>query len=145
MVFVFNWGSWFLLSPPPLPAYPRPDILYALRLLTSHEIRSNEENYLPYILGTSECFDAASFCSQHVEGGTVEADQVQAMALARALGVHLVIAYLDASPATEVSIITLPDAGEEGSPDLHLLYRPGHYDLVYPLPTAAGGGAAAAT
>ena len=101
-----------------------------------------------------------------------DADQLQALALARAWGVVVRIAYVDASPSGAglsggrggggggLQVIDLPDTGDEpydaaaaahhpGGPPaagplvLHLLYRPGHYDVAYPKGGSDGGGAGA--
>jgi L-methionine (R)-S-oxide reductase len=106
-------------------------VIYALRLLTSLELKSKGEEYLPGIMGTSECFTVADFCSEQVEGASVEADQVQILALARWLQVRFRIAYLDASASSSLMEITLPDESEPSGPlALDLLFRPGHYDCL---------------
>lgn len=107
-------------------------IIYAVRLLCSLEMRSHEDDYLPFVMGTTDCINVEMFCSSQVEGPSMEADQPQAMALARWFGVRLVIAYLDASPGDVCQQITLPDDAPADAINIHVLYRPGHYDMAYP-------------
>lgn len=55
------------------------------------------------------------------------------MALISIINVPIRIAYLDGNPKNTVpDIITLPE-GTEKDNFVTLLYRPGHYDIVYPL------------
>jgi hypothetical protein len=44
------------------------------------------------------------------------------------------IAYLDATPGETCQIINFPDGADPAQfpPIVRLLYRPGHYDVVYP-------------
>jgi ubiquitin thioesterase protein OTUB1 len=108
--------------------------LYALRLLTSLELRGpREDAYVPFVLGTSEAPTMELFCASEVETPAHDADQPQIMALATALRVRVVIAYLDASPGG-MHELTLPDDSALPEPPVmtvHLLYRPGHYDVAY--------------
>lgn len=66
---------------------------------------------------------------------------LQAQALAsywcEKLGVNLKIVYLDQSLLDQPSIHTFPDRPEQPATDtIHLLYRPGHYDVIYPMSAA---------
>ena len=64
---------------------------------------------------------------------TCEADQVELVALSSRFGVNLLVAYVDGTPAP----LVLHPFFERGGPveaqnvDVALLYRPGHYDLLY--------------
>ena len=82
-----------------------------------------------------------------------ELDHVALTALTDALGVPLRVIYLDgggaagaqqpgAGPQEADRIDFLPDAAAargETAPRLTLLYRPGHYDLLYPAHPAPPG------
>jgi len=106
-------------------------IVYALRLLTTLELESHADAYIPFILGTSDCLTTSEFCATFVMLSAVEADQVQAQALSRFLGVRTRIAYLDANAAVdEVEIIEMAGDGPAPAITLDLLFRPGHYDVV---------------
>ena len=70
-----------------------------------------------------------SFCRNEVDPMYKDADQIQIVALARILGIHLFIAYVDQSEGDEANII---EFGDTSSPiKVHMVYKPGHYDLIY--------------
>lgn len=104
-----------------------------LRCLVSLQLLSNEDEYLPFVLGTTECATVKMFCDTQVEAVSVDADQLQLTAMAKGWGCRIRIAYLDASPGDKVHIIEFPqDAGAAELPlGAELLYRPGHYDIAY--------------
>lgn len=98
------------------------------------EILSNEDDYIPYILGLApHCATAKQFCDTEVEAVSTDADQIQITALSKAWRVGVRIAYLDASPG-DVAVIQFPSDGVSEAdypPLVTLLYRPGHYDIAY--------------
>ena len=53
------------------------------------------------------------------------------MALASAFNVGVSIAYIDASAASGLTVHTFPDDCAPEAAVIHLLYRPGHYDVLY--------------
>lgn len=88
-----------------------------------------------------------NFCQFHVEPVNREADHLQIVALARALGTPLRIAYLDQSGLAGVGVdaeeggaggqvnffeFEEDKAKEDGIVSIEgaLLYRPGHYDIL---------------
>lgn len=93
---------------------------------------------LPYI--------APQFCKSSVEPMGEESDHVHIIALSDALGVPIRVVYLDRSTgAGDVTVNHhdfVPSAGclpsasggssETTKPIVTLLYRPGHYDILYP-------------
>ncbi|KAJ1970922.1 hypothetical protein H4R35_005578 [Dimargaris xerosporica] len=104
-----------------------------LRFITSAYLRQHQGEYLPFL---EEATDMATFCARYVEAMGCESDQIHIIALTRALGVGLRVAYLDGSQTHDtVTIHPFPSA-DEWAPgaqfaSLHLLYRPGHYDILY--------------
>ena len=59
-----------------------------------------------------------------------ESDHIHIIALTSALGVGVRVVYLDRGDGGKV----IPHDFPEGcSPQVVLLYRPGHYDVLYPL------------
>lgn len=104
-------------------------LVVLLRLATSAYLRAHASEYEPFIWEAG--LDMASYCQRHVECLGVESDQIHAIALGKALGVDLEIAYLDGS-AGPLSRLSFPADEVHGAPlRLSLLYRPGHYDLLY--------------
>ena len=117
------------------------------------EVLRREQEFMPFILGLTGHGCAADFCSATERSAEPDVDQVQVMAIAGALGVRLRIAYLDAGAAAAVHVVTIPEGAEAaalppGAPEIHLLYRPGHFDVAYergaPLPAFRGDATAAA-
>lgn len=85
------------------------------------------------------------FCKSSVEPMGEESDHVQIIALSDALGVPIRVVYLDRSSCENNSINvnhhdfvpTSDGMGNSGvskttNPSITLLYRPGHYDILYP-------------
>lgn len=87
------------------------------------------------------------FCKSSVEPMGEESDHVHITALSDALGVAIRVVYLDRShgekgnvsvnhhdftPSASDQTETTPSATEELKPFITLLYRPGHYDILYP-------------
>jgi ubiquitin thioesterase protein OTUB1 len=60
-----------------------------------------------------------------------DADQLQVVALSRMMQVGIRIVYLDQSVGTEANVIDFGEA--DWNPQIHLLYRPGHYDVIFPV------------
>ncbi len=58
-----------------------------------------------------------------------EADHLHITSLTSALGACVSVCYMDRTGGGQVNAHTFP---EDGSPKIHLLYRPGHYDILYP-------------
>jgi ubiquitin thioesterase protein OTUB1 len=159
---------------PPVPAeaalgplgYAAPDgdaggdaffVLTYARCLTALALRAHEDEYEGWVAAVAPgCASVKEFCDAHVEAVRTDADQLQALALARAWGVVVRVAYVDASPSGAglsggggsggLQVIDLPDGDAYAAPSagplvLHLLYRPGHYDVAYPHGGGSGGGA----
>lgn len=63
----------------------------------------------------------------------VESDQIHIVAMANALGVAVKVANLDQSGDKECNFheITPIDGFQGVQPMVGLLYRPGHYDIIY--------------
>uniref|UniRef100_A0A5B7B1J2 Ubiquitin thioesterase n=1 Tax=Davidia involucrata TaxID=16924 RepID=A0A5B7B1J2_DAVIN len=122
-------------------------VVMFFRFVTSGEVRKRSEFFEPFILGLTNA-TVEQFCKSSVEPMGEESDHVHITALSDALGVPIRVVYLDRSscdtggisvnhhdfiPATD----DLPNATGGGSsetakPYITLLYRPGHYDILYP-------------
>ena len=64
---------------------------------------------------------------QEVEPMYQESDHIHIIALTSALGASVRVAYMDRGE--NLICHDFPDGCQ---PSLHLLYRPGHYDILYP-------------
>lgn len=117
-------------------------VVMFFRFVTSGEIRKRSEFFEPFILGLTNA-TVDQFCKTSVEPMGEESDHVHIIALSDALGVSIRVVYLDRSscdtggvsvnhhdfiPSTMVN----GSSGLEINPYITLLYRPGHYDILYP-------------
>jgi ubiquitin thioesterase protein OTUB1 len=98
-----------------------------LRLIVSGYLQKNEAFFENFIEGHLTVKD---FCAHEVEPMYRESDHIHIIGITSAADVAVRITYLDRSGTGEkVSIHTFPENAE---PRIHLLYRPGHYDILYP-------------
>jgi len=132
-------GGTELTIPTLVEAFQSPEvsnsIVVYLRLLTSARIRSEPENYEPFLFHpeSGEPMATQTFCENFVEAVGKEADHVQMTALAAALKVNVNIAYLDGrSQNGKVDFVEFHHANSQndGVEPIILLYRPGHYDIL---------------
>ncbi|OWF53351.1 ubiquitin thioesterase OTUB1-like [Mizuhopecten yessoensis] len=96
-----------------------------LRLLVSGYLQKKADFYQNFIEGGRS---VKEFCNQEVEPMGKESDHLQVMALTSALGVAVRVVYMDRGESGQCNHHDFP---EESSPSVYLLYRPGHYDILY--------------
>jgi ubiquitin thioesterase protein OTUB1 len=100
-----------------------------LRVLTATFLKADPARFLPYL--EDGYMDIANFCQTQIEPMGKECTMVQVLALAEAFQVSVKIEYLDGHEFKEQ--LSNHVFGPESSPiELTLLYRPGHYDILYP-------------
>ena len=58
-----------------------------------------------------------------------ESDHLHISALTAAMGVNVRVQYMDRGEGGKVNHHDFPEGAE---PRIHILYRPGHYDILYP-------------
>ncbi|KAI9290611.1 cysteine proteinase [Neoconidiobolus thromboides FSU 785] len=121
-------------------------IVVYFRFLTSAFLKLNSDDYLPFILD-DPCLQSYNgsntemdhFCNLNVEAMGKESDEIHITILATFLSLPIKVAYLDGhssvaeSPHVNFLDYTTKSATEKGyvSSPITLLYRPGHYDIVY--------------
>lgn len=114
-------------------------VVMFFRFVTSGEIRKRSEFFEPFILGLTNA-TVEQFCKSTVEPMGEESDHVHITALSDALGVPIRVVYLDRSSCDTggVSVnhhdflpVTTDNNAKTTSPFITLLYRPGHYDILY--------------
>ncbi|KAM0950302.1 putative ubiquitinyl hydrolase 1 [Dioscorea sansibarensis] len=124
-------------------------VVMFFRFVTAGEIQRRTEFFEPFIFGLSNA-TVNQFCKTSVEPMGEESDHVHIIALSDALGVPIRVVYLDRSscdtgslsvnhhdfiPASdgqkEISQSGGSDIGNLSKPFITLLYRPGHYDILY--------------
>jgi ubiquitin thioesterase protein OTUB1 len=101
--------------------------VYFTRLIASAYMQKNPDNFFAFCMAMGHN-DIKSFCASQVEASYVDADQLQIVALTESFKVGTRIVYLDGSTG-ELNHHDFPEGLE---PEIHLLYRPGHYDILYP-------------
>ncbi|KAI9791331.1 MAG: hypothetical protein M1833_001556 [Piccolia ochrophora] len=114
-------------------------IITHFRLLTSAWMKTHVEDYQPFILdGTVD-----QYCATQIEPYLVEIEHIGMNALIDALvkpaGLAVEILYLDRSAGDEVNSHRFEALASDGAavysdaPTMRLLYRPGHYDILYKI------------
>jgi len=99
-----------------------------LRLMVSCYLQSNEDFYSAFIEGHASMKE---FCSQEVEPMGIESDHIHIIALTSSVNTTVQVEYMDrGGDESKVNSHQFPDDGS--TPQIHLLYRPGHYDVLYP-------------
>lgn len=101
-------------------------VVVYLRLITSGQLQREADFYQHFIEGERT---VTEFCHQEVEPMYKESDHIHIIAMSTALGTGVRVRYMDRGAGTEV---TAHDFPEDATPAVHLLYRPGHYDILYP-------------
>ncbi|KAG2265724.1 hypothetical protein Bca52824_072803 [Brassica carinata] len=120
-------------------------IVMFFRFVTAGEIRTRAEFFEPFITGLSNS-TVDQFCKISVEPMGEESDHIHITALSDALGVAIRVVYLDHSSCDSggvtvnhhdfVPVGTNEKQEEASAPFITLLYRPGHYDILYPKPSS---------
>ncbi|KAG1330971.1 ubiquitin thioesterase otubain-like [Cocos nucifera] len=126
-------------------------VVMFFRFVTSGEIRKRAAFFEPFIVGlTNSTVD--QFCKASVEPMGEESDHVHITALSDALGVPIRVVYLDRSscdsgtlsinhhdfvpgdnsPQDGAAQSSEANTGYPVTPFVTLLYRPGHYEILYP-------------
>lgn len=100
-------------------------IVVYLRLLVSGHLQKENEFYSNFVEGNRTIKD---FCSQEVEPMGKESDHVHIISLTSTTQVPVRIEYMDRGTASSINHHDFPDGS---NPQLYLLYRPGHYDILY--------------
>ncbi|KAF0521035.1 cysteine proteinase [Gigaspora rosea] len=109
-------------------------IVMYLRFVTTAYLKEHFNDYKPFL----DCdMEMDEYCSKYVEGMDKEADHIHVLVLTRALKVPVEIAYMSGSNALDQvnfhEFYPEDEASEGVLPlkPLVLLYRPGHYDILY--------------
>ncbi|XP_051122364.1 OVARIAN TUMOR DOMAIN-containing deubiquitinating enzyme 1-like [Andrographis paniculata] len=128
-------------------------VVMFFRFITSGELKTRSDFYEPFVQGLTST-SVQQFCKSSVEPMGEESDHVHITALSDALGIPMRIVYLDRSCDDKGNAVvnhhdftpvvggdesdsTNADSGggatgEVVKPFITLLYRPGHYDILYP-------------
>lgn len=105
-------------------------LVWYSRLVCAGYMKHEADKFMPFLTGAFP--DVETFCAKEVEPMGKEADEPMIIALCDYLGVHVRVEYMDASESPETSTHHFHEAADGGPPAVCLLYRPGHYDILYP-------------
>ena len=97
-----------------------------LRLLTSKKLQQEADFYQNFM---EDGRTVVEFCNIEVEPMYHESDHIHITALCATTGIPCRVMYLDRGTQKEAVAHDFPD---DKAPLVHLLYRPGHYDVLYP-------------
>eukprot|EP00457_Paulinella_chromatophora_P007495 gb/GEZN01007518.1/.p1 GENE.gb/GEZN01007518.1/~~gb/GEZN01007518.1/.p1 ORF type:complete len:310 (-),score=67.76 gb/GEZN01007518.1/:601-1503(-) len=100
-------------------------LTYYCRALVSGYLKAHVADFEAYLPPGKSM---AQFIQSEVDPVIAEADYIQCTALTQSLGVGARIEYLDQSEGALNGHVLPSDA----TPKVFLLYRPGHYDILYP-------------
>jgi len=98
-----------------------------MRLIVSCHLQNNLDFFQCFIDGYPTIKE---FCANEVEPMYRESDHIHVIALTKELDVSIRIVYMDRTNQEITQEHTFPEDCKE--PFLNLLYRPGHYDIIYP-------------
>ena len=100
-----------------------------LRVLTAAHLKSDPDRFVHFLEGNY--MDIPTFCSREVEPMGKECGMVQVLALAESLAVKVNIEYMDGRELGGGKLTKHEFGPETSRTVLTLLYRPGHYDILY--------------
>ncbi|KAL4238404.1 OTU domain [Mactra antiquata] len=100
-------------------------IVVYLRLIVSGYLQKESDFYSSFLEGDRTMKE---FCNQEVEPMGKESDHIHIIALTSSLGVPVRVEYLDRAGTSTCNHHDFP---EDSTPVITLLYRPGHYDILY--------------
>lgn len=102
-------------------------LIIFLRLITAGYLKEHSEEYAPFI----ENISLSDYCACEIESMWKDADHLAVTGLVNAIGQSIRVQYMDqnAAPNGGLYYDFPPDQAEV--PRITLLYRPGHYDLIY--------------
>lgn len=98
------------------------------RILTSTYLKRHADEYSAFLTSHSSIAD---FCAKEVDPMKTEADHLQIIALSSYFAVPVCVAYLDRSEGDTAVEHRFQTDQAAGQPTVYLLYRPGHYDIIY--------------
>ncbi|XP_055386290.1 ubiquitin thioesterase otubain-like [Condylostylus longicornis] len=101
-------------------------VVVYLRLITSGQLQEGADFYQNFIEGN---FTIEEFRHQEVEPMYKESDHIHIIALCAALNVGVRVEYMDRGDGGKVVAHDFPEGTDS---KVFLLYRPGHYDILYP-------------
>ncbi|KAJ3309162.1 OTU domain, ubiquitin aldehyde binding [Boothiomyces sp. JEL0838] len=104
-------------------------IVCFLRILTAALLKRDRELYEVFVLDSYPTLEA--FISACVEPMYVESDQIHIVAMANTFNITIRVGNLDTTPTEKINYHEISPMDGESTLSLSLLFRPGHYDILY--------------
>jgi ubiquitin thioesterase protein OTUB1 len=113
--------------------------VWYLRVITSAYLKSDPDRFV-HFLDDPSYIDVATYCAREIDPMGKECSMVGVLALAEAFGIKVDIEYMDGRPLNGTNNNKLvkhsfgnhDDKSDDASTlRITLLYRPGHYDILY--------------
>lgn len=119
LIRVFCWGVQFIVF----------SIMWGPLTRNVHLPRQANSGKINFVKICSRTFYPPFLSHQEVEPMAKESDHIHIIALTDALGVCVRVVYMDRGGDSSVNLHDFPEDGS--TPLVTLLYRPGHYDILY--------------
>ncbi|KAE9414624.1 hypothetical protein Angca_007794 [Angiostrongylus cantonensis] len=102
-------------------------LIIFLRLITAGYLKEHSEEYAPFI----EDISLSDYCASEIESMWKDADHLAVTGLVNAIGQSIRVQYMDQNAAPNGGLYYDFPPDQKEVPRITLLYRPGHYDLIY--------------
>ncbi|KAI9279845.1 peptidase C65 Otubain-domain-containing protein [Sporodiniella umbellata] len=110
-------------------------IVMYVRFMASAYLRVHSAEYEPFLI--DEMISIDEFCARNVEAFGRESDHLQIIAMSKALDIPIHVVYLDGGVGDTAMVHQFwpseKDELERTKTPITLLYRPGHYDILYQM------------
>lgn len=108
-------------------------IVWYGRALCAAYMKINAERFFPFLPPGGKWTTVEQYCAREVEPQGKECEDLHILALCETMGVRVIIEYLSAATTdAKTAANSLVKFGpEDAKIKIKLLYRPGHYDLLY--------------
>jgi|AntRauTorckE5430_2_1112549.scaffolds.fasta_scaffold00290_3 ubiquitin thioesterase protein OTUB1 len=104
--------------------------VWYLRVITAAYMKADADRFI-HFLDDPNYFDVETFCQREIDPMGRETTMVGVLALAEAFNVTVKIEYLDGREMVDEKLVKHSFGSEGSALTLIMLYRPGHYDILY--------------
>ena len=104
--------------------------VWYLRVITAAYLKADADRFI-HFLDDPNYFDVETFCRREIDPMGRETTMVGVLALAEAFNVTVDIEYLDGRDMIHEKLVKHSFGNEGAALTLTMLYRPGHYEILY--------------
>lgn len=106
-------------------------IIWFMRLLAAGYIKHHWAERFVFFAGEGY-LDGNDYCAKEIEPADRECEQIAVISLCEFFEIRTCVEYLDQNPGEDETTTYFFGPGNEGDEArIHILYRPGHYDILY--------------